>query len=115
MNLRGNNLKQAHLGNFLQAIKDNVKTLRLVHLDMSNNQLNDQSGVVLARALKNIKTMESVNLCNNLLAGESSDALLFLVKENRSITKCVADNNMIKAHALTEIERTCKSNKTITT
>ena len=59
--------------------------------------------------------MESVNLSNNLLAGETSDALLFLVKENRNITKCVADNKMIKAHSLVEIERTCKSNKTITT
>jgi hypothetical protein len=37
LNLRGNNLKQAHLGDFLQAIKNNQKTLRLVNLDMSNN------------------------------------------------------------------------------
>lgn len=71
--------------------------------------------MILTRALKKIKTLESLNLSNNLLAGESSDALLFLVKENRSITKCLADNNMIKAHSLAEIERTCKSNKAITT
>jgi predicted nucleic acid-binding Zn-ribbon protein len=40
---------------------------------------------------------------------------MFLVKENRSITKCLADNNMIKAHTLVEIERICQSNKAITT
>ena len=57
--------------------------------------------------------MENLNLCNNLLAGESGDAPLFLVKENRSITKCTAENNMIKFNSLVELERICKHNKKI--
>jgi hypothetical protein len=58
-----------------------------------------------------MRSLESLNVKDNALAGESSDALLFLVKENRNVTRCNVELNMIKYTALVEIDRTCRKNK----
>ena len=63
---------------------------------------------MLAKGLKFVKTIESLNFRSNSLAQEAGDILLFMVKESRNITKCVLDINMVKPQVVTEIEKQCK-------
>jgi len=72
------------------------RKLKLQSIDISHNRLSDDAGVKLAKAFKNVKTMEHINLRDNALGVESSDAFTYLVKENRNITKCVLDLNVMK-------------------
>ena len=66
---------------------------------------------MLAKGLKFVKTIETLNFKGNSLANESGDILLFMVKENRNISRCTLDINMIKPQVVTEIEKQCKMNK----
>lgn len=97
---------------FINACNEN-KRLALKHIDLSVNNICDEGGVKLAKCFKNLKNLESINLKNNSLEWESSDAYLYLVKENHTIFKCNLELNMIKYLQVIEIEKTCKNNKYI--
>jgi Ran GTPase-activating protein (RanGAP) involved in mRNA processing and transport len=84
LNLRGNQINISHLTEFITACAEN-KRLVLQSVDLSVNNICDEAGVRLAKCFKNLKTLNSINLKNNSLEWESSDAFLFLVKENHSI------------------------------
>ena len=112
LGLRGNNLKLEQLATFFTACREKSK-IKLTHIDFSQNQLTDQAGVVLARSFKNMKTLDHINLKDNSLGNDASEALLFLLKENVNITRCNVEHNMVKYTAQVEIDNTCKKNKAI--
>jgi Ran GTPase-activating protein (RanGAP) involved in mRNA processing and transport len=63
--------------------------------------------VILAKSFKNMKSLEHINLKDNSLGNEASEALLFLLKENTRITRCNVEHNMVKYTALVEIDTIC--------
>ena len=65
----------------------------------------------LGRCLKGIRSLQHINLKDNSLAAESSDAILFLLKENCNIVHCNVKLNMFKYTALEELNQICKRNK----
>jgi len=67
--------------------------------------------VSLGRCLKGIRSLQHINLKDNSLAAESSDAILFLLKENCNIVHCNVKLNMFKYTALEELNQICKRNK----
>jgi len=108
--LRGNKIQASGLCSFVSACYENPK-LVIRNLDFGSNQLCDKTGYELARCFKALRTLESISLKDNNLANESSDALLYLVKENTNICKCNLELNLIKYISLVEIDKTCAKNK----
>jgi len=112
LNLKGNQITFGGLTELINAFYEN-RRLSLKHLDLSVNSICDEAGVELSRCLTNLKKLETINLKNNSLGFDSSDSLLFLVKENHTICKCNVELNMIKYASIVEIEKTCKQNKQV--
>lgn len=112
LNVKGNHISKDGLSEFYQACKLN-KEMSLKILDISSNEIDDAGGVQFSQALKQLHCLEQLNIKDNLLGTDSSDAFLFLVKEKRNLWKCNLDMNMIKYANLIEIERTCKKNKPV--
>ena len=110
LNLSRNRININCIKEFIRSCYENNR-LSLRHIDFSYNQICDQAGFLLSKGLKFVKTLESLNFKSNSLAQEAGDIILFMVKENRNITKCVLDINMIKPQVVTEIEKQCKANK----
>jgi len=87
LSLRSNQITLKYLAEFILACKENKK-LGLTHLDLSSNNLCDKAGVHIAKSLKGLQHLESINMKNNCFEAEAGDAFLFLVKENPVIQKC---------------------------
>lgn len=97
LSLRGNQITLKYLAEFILACKDN-KRLGLRHLDLSSNNLCDKAGIHLAKCLKGLQFLESINMKNNCFEADAGDAFLFLVKENPVIQKCQLELNMMKVN-----------------
>ena len=95
LNLSRNRIKINCIKEFVRSCYENPK-LALRHVDFSYNQIDDQAGFLLAKGLKFVKSIESLNFRSNSLSQEAGDIILFMVKENRNITLCNLDVNMIK-------------------
>lgn len=108
--MRGNRVKLNGIKEFVRSCFQNNK-LALKNIDLSQNQLCDQSGYLLCKGLKFINGLETINFRGNTLAEESGDILSLLVKENRSLLKINLELNLIKPQVLAEIEKQCKQNK----
>lgn len=53
--------------------------MRLKHLDLSYNRLNDTSGATMVKAFSKVDTLETINLRSNGLGVEAGERLLYLV------------------------------------
>ena len=51
---------------------------------------------MLAKSLKDIDSLDSINLKGNFIESEGGEALLFLLRENRSITKLYLEQNLVR-------------------
>lgn len=65
--------------------------LPLVRLDLSHTYLSDESCVLLVKLLRQLKTVELVNLKGNAIDSQGAEEILGLARECTNITKVNLD------------------------
>lgn len=56
--------------------------------------------MLLSNCLKEITSLESLHLKGNLIENEGGEALLLLIRENKSITKVTLEANLLRQDLL---------------
>lgn len=108
--LRGNDISGSQLADICSSLLSN-RQIPLKSLDLSRNQLCDRAAVLLSNCLKEVTSLESLHLMGNLIENEGGEALLLLIRENKSITKVTLEANLLRQDLLQQIEVACKQNK----
>lgn len=84
LSLRGNHIECEALEDFLISCETNP-SLKLRHLDLSYNRLNDTSGAAMVKAFSKVDTLETINLRSNGLGVEAGERLLYLVQQKKNL------------------------------
>ena len=56
--------------------------------------------MLLSNCLKEVTSLESLHLKGNLIENEGGEALLLLIRENKSITKVTLEANLLRQDLL---------------
>ena len=107
--LSGNAMKD--LG--LAAISDAVSksSLPLVHLDVSNNIITDESAIPFAHAMTSNRYLEMVNMKGNQIGPEGGNALREAIGDHDSLVKFNLESNAVAVRDVEEIERHLRRNR----
>jgi Ran GTPase-activating protein (RanGAP) involved in mRNA processing and transport len=78
---------------------------KLKHLDLSNNFISDEVGLLFADGLTVNKTLLSISLADNTLTDQSGLAMLESVKRHPMLSKMDLSKNLIPIKHIIEINK----------